>query len=1129
MMKSFFKKLAVVLAMAMVVSLAAPAAVASAADTKDFTYMYQTGVGTAVKTVNLAKAGDTVDLKFVGIPDYTKYDLNWMSVGKGFTVDDDGVITATADTGSGSVWLSVGDDQYYISQPINVTIGEYTATIGKQGAEAGSADRNPGTIEVKIGETVDLAFFGILDWNLGKYGYKWLVGNDSILSVDQKTGEITALKAGETTVTFAAPSKFHEASNVVTEPLTVVVKPSETTFEVTNNGYNTTHNEVVIEFSEKYAPKSVELFRVFVADDDWTTDGKVDENLHEDAYESVYVNNHYALEGNEYLINPYVDFVDGAIYEIRIDGLAKVWFKASVGAVAKVVVVEDVKGSLAEEIENAIPAVFSVNLYDANNVKVDGVKVDGFVNESPEYITFSLVEDGAYSLDVNELTFYDYTPAKVVATYNSSAVKNPVESSPFTSVPNKKSVYGVEEIIAWTAVWDWQTDIDWNNTNHWMSASDTNVKLAVLFKDTRGEYYSTDLRGAGWDQYNGKYVNYTGVDTTMNNGEGTNFANYGYYVEFKAMDPDNLLIDVDGRVQAYKKTSSRWALYLYNYKNQVDQFEKEIFSAILPVDAERKLASIDASSNEFNLMYYTEEEAGTPNAYYSDFSVDTLFVDLRDQFKSSWWGDAHFVVTSVTSQGNAAFEALLDSYEAKLNTFDWDDDNYNDVRDEWITIELVDYLKVAGDYSKGLIDGKTSFSFIIKETTSGATEKITVNFKTPTDYILDAAGAKEYQGFAVVLESKLTDTQVEERFDLSTNNSVNLTYATDKQWEKANKTNNKATQNIVVFHKDSKGYKIGYENDLVMGVKAPSYNGGLKKFTLDVDYLTAVAAVGTKVLIVTDPYGNALQTQAVGNGNAALTVVEKRLYAGSEYLLAPATGSGLGVTIKTNTDTYAKDAAGTVTNTSYNYFNIDFMNKATSVLGGEEITFLAAGNYKATLYTVEGYLYDQYKDTDNKYYYTGDTDKDGVIDAGENWVITDVIFSGNSQFKQTTTLKITNNLPQITFAKRLNATTTDYLGYIDASQHDDPHVKELIAENFEFNWNGEPYRHHNNRNDKITADDIIAYTVKVSSNNQIVVQNVTFKIYVDWNNSNNGDLTDEDVWYRSTCTVNQSLTYMPEN
>ena len=601
------------------------------------------------------------------------------------------------------------------------------------------------------------------------------------------------------------------------------------------------------------------------------------------------------------------------------------------------------------------------------------------------------------------------------------------------------------------------------------------------------------------------------------------------------MDPDKLLIDVDGIIKSYTKTKSRWALYLYNYKNQENQFEKEIFSAILDVDNVRVMKKIDAEHNEINLMYFTEEEAGVQNAYYSDFSTKNLVLDCYDQYGASWGGATQFVVTANSLVGNANFEALLDEYEALLNGANnsatkggvwW-------CRDAWLEIELVDFLEAdpsvgADGYAFRLIDNKTSFSFTVKELNSGSTEKITVNFKTPTDYLVAEAdntvdgvtvagvkkGEKVYQGNAVVLERELVKGTEEELFDLSTGNSVNVAYEAENQWSNDIKTNENATKDIKVIHKDSKGYQIGYENDIFMGVKAPGYNSGLKRYTLPVEYLvdTTVteAMLGAKVLIVTAPNGAALQTKTTGNANAALTTVEKKLYANQTGLLATATAAGLGISIETNNNTYSKDySTGNETATSYKYFNIDFMTKNTSALGGEEIDYLAAGNYKATVYTIEGF----------------------IKDAAGN--ITEVVFSGNSLFKQTTTFKVTDKFPEVQFVKRLNATTTDYLGDVDANVHDDQHVKELIAENFQFNWNGNTFFAHNETwsNKQITADDIIAYTVKVSSNNQIVVQNVTFKVNVDWNNNgdNGGNYDGENIWYRSTCTVNQSLTYKPEN
>ena len=67
MMKSFFKKLAFVMALAMVVTLAAPAAnTAVAADKKPLAIAYQDGA--KISTLNLKNIGDKEDLRFLYAP-----------------------------------------------------------------------------------------------------------------------------------------------------------------------------------------------------------------------------------------------------------------------------------------------------------------------------------------------------------------------------------------------------------------------------------------------------------------------------------------------------------------------------------------------------------------------------------------------------------------------------------------------------------------------------------------------------------------------------------------------------------------------------------------------------------------------------------------------------------------------------------------------------------------------------------------------------------------------------------------------------------------------------------------------------------------------------------------------------
>ncbi|MBR6643150.1 MAG: hypothetical protein IKL28_05785, partial [Lachnospiraceae bacterium] len=74
-MKSFFKKLAFVMALAMVVSMAAPAAKVAVAADKALAVTYQNENHYSINEVNLANVGDKEDLKFLWAPS------NWKELG----------------------------------------------------------------------------------------------------------------------------------------------------------------------------------------------------------------------------------------------------------------------------------------------------------------------------------------------------------------------------------------------------------------------------------------------------------------------------------------------------------------------------------------------------------------------------------------------------------------------------------------------------------------------------------------------------------------------------------------------------------------------------------------------------------------------------------------------------------------------------------------------------------------------------------------------------------------------------------------------------------------------------------------------------------------------------------------
>ena len=111
-MKPFLRKGAVLLASAMVVTSMAPAGITAYA-AKSFTYAYQTG-GTVSK-LTLEK-GNSVDLKFIGVPDYQSYTWNWISSNPDVAVvDRAGVVTARSE-GTAVISLIGGDGSVYTSQ-----------------------------------------------------------------------------------------------------------------------------------------------------------------------------------------------------------------------------------------------------------------------------------------------------------------------------------------------------------------------------------------------------------------------------------------------------------------------------------------------------------------------------------------------------------------------------------------------------------------------------------------------------------------------------------------------------------------------------------------------------------------------------------------------------------------------------------------------------------------------------------------------------------------------------------------------------------------------------------------------------------------------------------------------------
>ena len=231
MMKSFFKKLAFVMALAMVVSMAAPAAQkAVAAEDKALAIAYQKGA--VITALNLVEVGDTEDLRFVYAPaNWKELGVEWSSSNENVvSVDANGVVKAEA-AGTATISVAVGTETASI-EVYSVDTTTFVATMG-------TADNRAMTeLELTVGEEFDFAFYGIKDYSVDYYRCDWFaVDPDGVLDFNDANGKLVAKKAGSAKISLGVMNLITGIKTDVA-PCTVTVKAAEP--EVDPNNFEVT-------------------------------------------------------------------------------------------------------------------------------------------------------------------------------------------------------------------------------------------------------------------------------------------------------------------------------------------------------------------------------------------------------------------------------------------------------------------------------------------------------------------------------------------------------------------------------------------------------------------------------------------------------------------------------------------------------------------------------------------------------------------------------------------------------------------------------------------------------------------------------------------------------------------------
>lgn len=486
-MKPTLRKGAVLLASALVISSAAPATGFVYA-AKTFTYAYQTGG--EVSEISLEK-GDSVDLRFIGVSDYKNYSRSWVSSNPEVaTVDVNGVVTAKSN-GTTVISLRVGDGSVYTSEGVVITVGELpTMEVSLGTSKENTFDK----YTLELGNTVDLNFYGVVNWSTSLYASQWLSSDTSVATVNNM-GVVTPVAPGTATVTISITNRTTgKALSVIPVQVTVIAAEASREFSVRQ----TSDSAVTLTFDNKDITVA-ELekglsFYYYVGDVKISYPIKV-----ESAKDGVAI------------LSSYVTFTDGTKYGFTY-GEESAEFVASIGEVAGIQYSWSCDGDDYKAYAGTDTTI-SYKLLNAQGVDITATAM----SRSEASVMFSLVkesENGDFWISDSTEGKIFFNSENAIAQVEIEYITGQYDSETYEPIPGPKTVatiistqapaYGInvaEGGVA-TIVKNFAASgesIDWSKASTVIALGDdekNDFRLVAKLKDTKGETVYTDTMDA---------------------------------------------------------------------------------------------------------------------------------------------------------------------------------------------------------------------------------------------------------------------------------------------------------------------------------------------------------------------------------------------------------------------------------------------------------------------------------------------------------------------------------------------------------------------------------------------------------------------------------------------------------
>ncbi|MBP3578755.1 MAG: Ig-like domain-containing protein [Lachnospiraceae bacterium] len=486
-MKPTFRKGAFLLASALVISSAAPATGPVYA-AKTFTYAYQTGG--EVSSISLEK-GDSVDLRFIGVSDYRNYSRSWVSSNPEVaTVDVNGVVTAKAN-GSAVITLRVGDGSAYTSEGVVITVGEIPTMEVTLGT---SKDATFDKYTLELGDTVDLNFYGVVNWSTTLYSSQWLSSNETVATVSN-TGVVTPVAPGTTTVTISITNK-NTGKELSVIPVEITVPAAEASKEFTAR--QTSDSAVTLTFENKDITASdleKELsFYYYVGDVKIAYPIKVD-----------------SVKNGVATLNSYVTFTDGTRYGFTY-GETSAEFVASIGEVASIQYAWNCDGDEYKAYAGTDTTI-SYKLLNAHGVDITATAMA----QSGASVMFNLLkesENGDFWISDSTEGKLFFNSENAIAQVEIEYITGKYHPETYEPIPGPKTVativsskapaYGINvaaggiTTIVKNAAAEGES-IDWSKASNIIALGDdekNSFRLVAKLTDTKGESVYTDTMDA---------------------------------------------------------------------------------------------------------------------------------------------------------------------------------------------------------------------------------------------------------------------------------------------------------------------------------------------------------------------------------------------------------------------------------------------------------------------------------------------------------------------------------------------------------------------------------------------------------------------------------------------------------